>query len=121
MKDINTEAFAELVALKTELPVVVKFGASWCPPCQEYAPILDELHDDPDTDFVIVSVDIDNDRDLALHMGVESVPTTFVIHDGVALDSREGVLSATELKGWVKSTCDQPALVHPRRLEIPNE
>lgn len=98
-------------------PIVAKFGAEWCPPCQEFAPTIKALSEDT-SEFVTISVDIDEERELALHMGVESVPTTFLIYKGLCLDSVEGVMSETQVRSWVKTSVERLSV---KSLEVPND
>jgi len=118
MEHKSTEEFFELVKDNTNnKPIVAKFGAEWCPPCQEFAPTIKSLAED-DSKFITISVDIDEERELATHMGVLSVPTTFLIYKGLCLDSIEGVLSETQVRSWVKAGVDRMAV---KSLEVPND
>jgi thioredoxin-like negative regulator of GroEL len=103
MENKSAKEFLSLVKAfdAHERPIVAKFGATWCPPCQEFAPTIKALSED-DSEFITVSVDIDDQRELALHMGVESVPTTFLIYKGLCIDSFEGVASEDDVRLWVK-------------------
>ena len=98
-------------------PIVAKFGAEWCPPCQQFAPTIKSLAED-DSEFITLSVDIDEERELALHMGVESVPTTFLIYKGLCLDSIEGIMSKTQVRSWVKAGVGRLTV---KSLEVPND
>lgn len=112
------EFFSYVKALdRHEKPIVAKFGAEWCPPCQEFAPTIKSLSEDT-SEFITLSVDIDEERELALHMGVESVPTTFLIYKGLCLDSVEGVMTEEQVRYWVKSGVDGMTV---KSLEVPND
>lgn len=118
MQHKSAKEFFELVKDDTNTkPIVAKFGAEWCPPCQEFAPTIKSLAED-DSKFITVSIDIDDDQELALHMGVESVPTTFLIYKGLCLDSVEGVMTEEQVRSWVKAGVDRLSV---KTLEVPND
>lgn len=53
--------------------VLVDFWATWCGPCRMLAPILEELSGQH-PELKIVKVDVDENRELALRYGIESIP-----------------------------------------------
>ncbi len=69
--------------LESEKPVLVDFTAAWCPPCRAMNPILDQMAADRD-DIKIVSVDVDNEQELASQWGVMGMPTFLLFHNGAA-------------------------------------
>jgi thioredoxin 1 len=83
------ENFTEKV-LKNKKPVLVDFNAEWCPPCQALHPVLEELAEERD-DFLIVTVDIDENPDLADEYEVSSIPCVMVFKDGKEVDRRIGL------------------------------
>lgn len=80
--EINTDQFGELVAdvkadkwqLKSNIPVVVDFNATWCGPCKRLAPILEELAQEYDGRIAFYSVDVDKNRPLAQAFQARSIP-----------------------------------------------
>ena len=72
--------------------VVIKFGAEWCGPCKALIPRLESIESQyPDVAFV--KVDVDENMDSALDLGIRSVPTV-IIYDGEKLISRSQGASA---------------------------
>lgn len=76
--------------LESKEPVLVDFNAEWCPPCQALHPILEELADER-KDFKIVSVDIDEQDELAEKYEVSSIPCLIFFKNGEEVDRRIGL------------------------------
>ena len=70
-----TEGNFEQEVIKSQLPVVVDFWAPDCAPCAMLEPILTSLNDRLGDSVKIMSVNIQESRDLALRYGVRSIPT----------------------------------------------
>ena len=78
--EINKDTFENEV-LKSDIPVLVDFNADWCGPCMMLRPILDELSEER-SDYKIVSINIDDEDELAEEYGVSSIPCLVVFKDG---------------------------------------
>jgi thioredoxin len=97
-----TETNFELEVLRSELPVLLEFGAEWCGPCKVVAPELAALSQELDGKAKIVKVDIDRSPIIAREMGVQSVPTFVVFHQGRPVDGKVGALRKTELRAMLE-------------------
>lgn len=82
----------------SELPVLVEFSAEWCGPCKLVAPELKALAHDLQGKAKIVTIDIDRSPMLARQLGVQSVPTFVVFHQGRPAGGRVGALKRKELR-----------------------
>ncbi len=72
MKQITSEELTQ--KLNSNKKVLVDFFAEWCGPCKTLIPVLESIQNDYEgVEFVKVNVDLN--MDLALEMGVRSVPT----------------------------------------------
>ena len=63
----------EAEVVNSETPVVVDFSATWCGPCQQLAPIIDELATEYEGRVKIGKVDIDTAQSTAASYGIMSV------------------------------------------------
>ena len=96
---VTGENFEQEV-LKSDVPVLVDFWATWCPPCRGMLPTIEQLAEELDGKAKIVKVDIDQARDLAVKYGVVSVPTFIIFKDGEALSTIVGAqMKKTLLEG----------------------
>jgi thioredoxin 1/putative thioredoxin len=93
-----TEQNFEQEVLRSELPVLLEFGAEWCGPCKTVAPELEALATELAGKAKIVTVDIDRSPLLARELGVQSVPTFVVFHQGRPVNGKVGALRRAQLR-----------------------
>ncbi|MCA9029899.1 MAG: trypsin-like peptidase domain-containing protein [Planctomycetaceae bacterium] len=90
---------------------VYKFGATWCGPCQQVAPVVDRLKREG---LPIHSVDIDEQKDLANRFRIQRVPTFVLVVDGKEVDRVTGLMTEGEIRAMaarVPATPVDPAPV----------
>ncbi len=61
--------------LSSDTPVLVDFTASWCAPCRQVAPILDQIAEEESARLHVVSLDVDENPATAREYGVLGMPT----------------------------------------------
>ena len=91
MSKIISSAEFESEVIKSNVPVLVDFFATWCGPCKMLAPTLEEVGAEVAGRANVVKVDIDASPDLAQRFGVMSVPTLMVFKDGQVVNQAVGV------------------------------
>jgi thioredoxin 1 len=95
--NFTTENFEQEV-LKSNVPVLVEFWASWCGPCQRVAPILEDLDKDVQGLAKVGKLDVDAEYQVADEFGIMSIPTLIVFKHGKVHQSTIGVQSKDTLR-----------------------
>jgi len=93
-----TERNFEQEVLLSEEPVLVEFGAEWCGPCKTMLPELLALAEELKGKAKIVTIDIDRSPMIARQIGVQSVPTFVVFHQGRPVGGKVGAMQRRELR-----------------------
>ncbi len=91
IKDLN-------VALKAGVPVVLKLGADWCPPCRKMKPILAALSVEQDGKIIFLAHDIDAYKDIVNSFKIRLIPAIIFYNKyGKPVKMLEGFMPREEL------------------------
>ena len=90
IKNITTTEFDSAVAAGISL---VDFWAVWCGPCKMQGAILETKLLPAHPELNILKVDIDQNPELAVRFGVQSIPTLLIVKDGTVVQQFVGVTS----------------------------
>lgn len=77
VKEIGMMEFAELLdfgTMKAKQVCVIDFNATWCGPCRQLAPILEELAGEYEGRVQFYSIDVDKNKELAQALEIKSIP-----------------------------------------------
>lgn len=86
---------------KAAVPVLVEFGAAWCPPCRLIAPILAELAVEYAGAVKFGTIDADTEGALAAQFGIMGLPTMLLFKEGQPVERIIGFLPKKELKSRI--------------------
>lgn len=87
---VLTESNFDAEVVKSNVPVLVDFWATWCGPCQMIAPTIDELAVEMSGKAKVGKVDVDQNPGLASQFNVQSIPTVIVFKNGKPVQTMVG-------------------------------
>lgn len=94
--EVNENNFQEEV-LNAKTKVLVDFNAEWCGPCKMIRPVLDKYAEEHDN-VKIVSVNVDNNSELAKQYNVFSIPCLVLVKDGEEVNRSVGLISNSQIE-----------------------
>ena len=90
----------EKEVLKSDKKVLIDFNADWCGPCRMLRPIVDEIAETNDK-IKVVSVNIDDENELAEEYNVASIPCLVVLDKGKEINRNVGLVSKDEVESLI--------------------
>ena len=93
------ETFETLV--KENKVIVFDFWASWCGPCLQIAPLLEEISDEMQ-DVKIAKHNLDEEPNQPTAYNVRGIPTMIMFKDGNHVSTKVGASPKSDITSWIK-------------------
>lgn len=87
--------------IKSAKPMVVDFYATWCGPCKELAPVLDEIEKNHTGEVIFKRIDVDQEQELAQEFGIQAIPTLMFITPKGEYQTLLGLQPAEVIEGKI--------------------
>ncbi len=97
-----TSANFETEVLKSDIPVLVDFWASWCGPCKMIGPYIEEIAEAYKGKAKVGKVNIDEQNALASKYGIVSIPTLIIFKGGQIVKQQTGALPKSDIEELLK-------------------
>ncbi len=84
--------------LKSPIPVLVDFYATWCGPCHKLAPIISKLKAEYEGKADVFKVDVDKAKELAGRYEISSIPAVLLFDKGKVVKRWIGLMDESEYR-----------------------
>lgn len=95
IREVTKDSFKKDI-VDSDKVELLKFTATWCPPCRQQEPILKKISESR-SDYGINEIDVDKFPEVAQFYGVQSIPTMIFFKQGDEVERVIGVHTATQL------------------------
>ena len=96
VSEMTSENFQDKVNQTEKAIVYIK--ASWCGPCKQLSPTIDEVSSELGTSVTIGKMDADENMDFVKSLNVRNIPTLLFYKDGEIVEKSTGAITKAKLK-----------------------
>ena len=113
--DTQLQTFqADVLQPSMNVPVLVDFWADWCAPCKQLLPVLEKVVQEFQGNVLLAKVNADEQKELAAHLGVRSLPTVKLIVQGKIAGEFSGAQTEAQVRKFLEPHVSNPLV---ERLE----
>lgn len=98
-----TDANFKEEVLDSEVPVLVDFWASWCPPCKMIEPVMDELANQLDGTIKVRKLNVDQNPATRSMFNISAAPTFVLFNNGQIVQRIIGARSKKQLMQMIET------------------
>jgi thioredoxin 1 len=81
--------------------LMVEFWADWCGPCKMMKPIFERVSQSNESEVQMYTLNIDNNREVAVSLGIRSIPTIKMFNSGEVIETKVGLMNELQIKDMV--------------------
>lgn len=97
-----TDASFEQEILKSPLPVLVDFWASWCAPCRLIGPVVEEVAGEYKERLRVAKMNVDDNVNTPSQYGIRGIPALLIFKNGELVDQIVGAVPKAQLVNLVE-------------------
>ena len=86
---------------KTDELLVVDFWATWCGPCQQFAPTFKQVAAQLEPKARFIKIETEAEQAISAKYSIRSIPTLAIFKNGKEIDRVSGALSTPDFRNWV--------------------
>jgi len=97
--EVNMENFQKNV-ISSKIPVILDCYASWCQPCKQLTPVLEQVVRQAGGKLALAKLDVDAHPQMARQLGIQTLPTVACLFQGKTVDRFTGIPPTGQLKAF---------------------
>jgi thioredoxin 1 len=98
-----TDATFESEVIKSDIPVLIDFWATWCAPCRLIAPHVEAIAEEYVGKVKVMKLDVDNNQNTARVLGIRSIPTLMIFKNGEVVGNIVGAVPKHKIEEHLQS------------------
>lgn len=87
---------------RNDIPVLVDCWATWCGPCQQFAPIFEQAAKEFEPNIRLAKLETEAEQGIAGQWQIRSIPTLILFRQGKEVARMSGALPLPQLKQWLQ-------------------
>jgi len=103
--EINEAEFQEqVIEASSSALILIDFWAPWCGPCKQLTPLLEKIVSKGNDKVKLVKINIDENKQIASQMRVQSIPAVFAFKDGQPVDAFQGIIPEKKIIEFIEKS-----------------
>ncbi|HPO49811.1 MAG TPA: thioredoxin [Spirochaetota bacterium] len=92
-----TDATFDNEVLKSDVPALVDFWASWCGPCRALGPIIEQVASEYSGKVKVCKLNVDENPEKSAKYGIMSIPCIMLFKGGKVVKQSVGVIPKEQI------------------------
>lgn len=77
--------------------LMIEFHGVWCGPCRLMKPIFEKIAKENTSEVQMYTMDIDENKEVAISLGIRSIPTIKMFNSGEVVETKVGLLNEGQI------------------------